>query len=138
MGTEVFEAPPPMPPRPWGVLKDCLKADFDVSRLKAGRLMGQRPEWGETLSQARIRYAKRFLDHLRRARHTKKSCLLVTHGHMVQAASKKSLKTPLRQVCATVLPATLHLKVVSVDYASCVLATCHHSGGRHAKQDVGR
>lgn len=51
---------------------------------QAGRLMGKCPSWPETLGSARVRYAKRFLDHLRRARHIKKSCLLVTHGHMVQ------------------------------------------------------
>ena len=46
--------------------------------------MGKCPSWPESLPSARVRYAKRFLDHLRRARHIKKSCLLVTHGHMVQ------------------------------------------------------
>ena len=68
-------------------------------RLRAGRLMGKGPEWKESLQQARLRYVKRYLDYLRRARHTKKNCLLVTHGHMVQA-------------CASVLPANQHRKIV--------------------------
>lgn len=117
-GPDCFETEPPIPPRPWNIVKEAIsKANLDVKRVKAGRLMGKCPSWPETLGSARVRYAKRFLDHLRRARHIKKSCLLVTHGHMVQ-------------VCAAILPATLHLKVVSVDYASAVLATCHRAGGR--------
>lgn len=42
-------------------------------RLKMGRVMGQKPHWPETLHTARLRYAKRFLDYLRRARKTRRT-----------------------------------------------------------------
>ena len=74
--------------------------------------MGKGPQWKESLQQARLRYVKRYLDYLRRARHTKKSCLLVTHGYMVQA-------------CASVLPVNQHRKIVSVDYCGAAVAECH-------------
>ena len=77
--------------------------------------MGKRPQWAESIQQARLRYVKRYLDYLRRSHRTKKNCLLVTHGHMVQA-------------CATVLPANQHRKVVSVDYCGAAVAECHKLG----------
>ena len=98
------------------VRKATLKASATSAssheRLRAGRLMGKGPQWKESLQQARLRYVKRYLDYLRRARHTKKSCLLVTHGHMVQA-------------CASVLPVNQHRKIVSVDYCGAAVAECH-------------
>ena len=98
------------------VRKATLKASATSAssheRLRAGRLMGKGPQWKESLQQARLRYVKRYLDYLRRARHTKKSCLLVTHGHMVQ-------------VCASVLPVNQHRKIVSVDYCGAAVAECH-------------
>jgi len=114
MTTEVFESEPPLPPRPWTKVISALKLNFNTNRLKAGRSMGKTPPWPESPQRARLRYANRFLDYLRRARHTKKSCLLVTHGHMVQ-------------VCATILPATASRKIVRVDYAAAVLAVCHRA-----------
>ena len=92
-------------------------------RLRAGRLMGKEPQWKESLQQARLRYVKRYLDYLRRARHTKKSCLLGTHGHMVQA-------------CASVLPANQHRKIVSVDYCGAAVAECHRLGKDHSCRDA--
>lgn len=115
MNTEIFETAPPLPPRPWTKVTAALKTNFCTNRLKAGRFMGKAPEWPESSQRARLRYANRFLEYLRRARHTKKSCLLVTHGHMVQ-------------VCATILPATASRRVLSVDYAAAVLAVCHRAG----------
>eukprot|EP00438_Fugacium_kawagutii_P014098 Skav211547 [mRNA] locus=scaffold871:73636:79434:- [translate_table: standard] len=107
MGPPVFETEPPLPPRPWSNLEKTLKeseASSNVhSALRAGRYMGKQPQWAETLQQARLRYVKRYLDYLRRSRHTKRSFLLVTHGHMVQA-------------CAT---------VVSVDYCGAAVAGFH-------------
>lgn len=115
MNTEIFETAPPLPPRPWTKVTAALKTNFCTDRLKAGRFMGKAPQWPESSQRARLRYANRFLEYLRRARHTKKSCLLVTHGHMVQ-------------VCATILPATASRRVLSVDYAAAVLAVCHRAG----------
>eukprot|EP00438_Fugacium_kawagutii_P014097 Skav211546 [mRNA] locus=scaffold871:34706:45873:- [translate_table: standard] len=116
MGPPVFETEPPLPPRPWSNLQKTLKeseASSNVhSALRAGRFMGKQPQWAETLQQARLRYVKRYLDYLRRSRHTKRNFLLVTHGHMVQA-------------CATVLPAGQHRKVVSVDYCGAAVAGFH-------------
>eukprot|EP00438_Fugacium_kawagutii_P013132 Skav233636 [mRNA] locus=scaffold2779:141887:142912:+ [translate_table: standard] len=116
MGPPVFETEPPFPPRPWSNLKKTLEesevSSDSHSALRAGRFMGKQPEWAETLEQARLRYVKRYLDYLRRARHTRRSFLLVTHGHMVQA-------------CATVLPANQHRKVVSVDYCGTAVAEFH-------------
>ncbi len=60
---------------------------WDINAIKAKRLLGQPPSWPESLQGARLRYTKRFLDYMRRARHTKKGCLLVTHGYMLQAWS---------------------------------------------------
>eukprot|EP00435_Cladocopium_sp_Y103_P066390 s893_g28.t1 len=122
MGPPVFETKPPLPPRPWSNLKATLKASAisadSHERLRAGRLMGKGPEWKESLQQARLRYVKRYLDYLRRARHTKKSCMLVTHGHMVQA-------------CASVLPVNQHRKIISVDYCGAAVAECHRLGKDH-------
>eukprot|EP00438_Fugacium_kawagutii_P016517 Skav222455 [mRNA] locus=scaffold3319:96817:99986:+ [translate_table: standard] len=93
-------------------------------RIKAGRTLGKEPQWPETLNNARIRrghlYAKRFLDYLKRSRHTKKSCILVTHGHMLQT-------------CASVLPATQHLKVTGVDYVAALVATCRKNDDAEAE-----
>lgn len=55
------------------------------------------------------------------------SCEISAAGHQVCPLNSE---THILQVCAAILPATLHLKVVSVDYASAVLATCHRAGGR--------
>ena len=85
--------------------------------------MGKGPEWKESLQQARLRYVKRYLDYLRRARYTKKNCLLVTHGHMVQA-------------CASVLPANQHRKIVSVDYCGAAVAECHRLGKNQNHPDA--
>lgn len=63
------------------------KEGWDINAIKAKRSLGQPPSWPESLQGARLRYAKRFLDYMRRARHTKKGCLLVTHGYMLQAWS---------------------------------------------------
>lgn len=127
MGPPVFETKPPLPPRPWSNLKATLKASATSGssheRLRAGRLMGKGPEWKESLQQARLRYVKRYLDYLRRARHTKKNCLLVTHGHMVQA-------------CASVLPANQHRKIVSVDYCGAAVAECHRLGENQNHPDA--
>eukprot|EP00438_Fugacium_kawagutii_P009724 Skav210496 [mRNA] locus=scaffold601:206948:212341:+ [translate_table: standard] len=116
MGPPVFETEPPLPPRPWSNLQKVLaesEASSDLhSALKAGRFMGKQAKWAETLEQARLRYVKRYLDYLRRSRHTRRNFLLVTHGHMVQA-------------CATILPANQHRKVVSVDYCGTVVAEFH-------------
>eukprot|EP00438_Fugacium_kawagutii_P021483 Skav234992 [mRNA] locus=scaffold122:333059:333718:+ [translate_table: standard] len=62
-----------------------------------------------------LRYAKRFLDYLKRSRHTRKSCIIVTHGHMLP-------------VCASILPATHHLQITGVDYAAALLAICRNNG----------
>eukprot|EP00438_Fugacium_kawagutii_P005521 Skav227065 [mRNA] locus=scaffold72:1004636:1006246:- [translate_table: standard] len=101
---------------PWKKTLEESEASSNLhTRLRAGRFMGKQPQWAETLEQARLRYVKRYLDYLRRSRHTKKNCLLVTHGHMVQA-------------CATVLPASQHRKVVSVDYCGAAVAQCYKLG----------
>ena len=115
LGPDVFEARPPTLVRSWKSTKSLCQ----TQRVKAGRAMGKKPRWPETLKDARVRYAKRFLDYLRRARRAKKSCILVTHGHMLQ-------------VCANILPATQHLKVGSVNYAAAILATCRQSDGSTA------
>ena len=115
LGPDVFETRPPTPVRSWKSTKSLCQ----TQRVKAGRAMGKKPHWPETLKDARVRYAKRFLDYLRRARSAKKSCILVTHGHMLQ-------------VCANILPATQHLKVGAVNYAAAVLATCRQSDGSTA------
>ncbi|CAJ1455388.1 unnamed protein product [Effrenium voratum] len=112
LGPDVYEVEPPeVPWRAVAKMKSLLQ-ETSASRLNSARLMGQRPKWPEQLGAARCRYAKRFFDYLRRARHTKRSCILVSHGHMVQ-------------VCASVLPACMQRKIISVDYAGVVLATCH-------------
>eukprot|EP00438_Fugacium_kawagutii_P009717 Skav211720 [mRNA] locus=scaffold2852:765728:768920:- [translate_table: standard] len=113
MGPTAFESQPTSR-RPWAKLIGKCRGE----RIKAGRTLGKAPKWPETLKDARIRrqdgwkrYAKRFLDYLKRSRHTKKSCIIVTHGHMLP-------------VCASILPATHHLQVNGVDYAAALLATC--------------
>eukprot|EP00438_Fugacium_kawagutii_P032421 Skav234924 [mRNA] locus=scaffold840:964194:966398:+ [translate_table: standard] len=106
MGPTAFELQPTAR-RPWAKLISKCRGE----RIKAGRTLGKEPKWPETLKDARIRYAKRFLDYLKRSRHTKKSCIIVTHGHMLP-------------VCASILPATHHLQVNGVDYAAALLATC--------------
>ena len=69
-------------------LKQSVEMEgWDINAIKAKRALGQPPSWPESLQGARLRYAKRFLDYMRRARHTKKGCLLVTHGYMLQAWS---------------------------------------------------
>ncbi|CAK9046151.1 unnamed protein product [Durusdinium trenchii] len=122
-GAPVFEHPPKQE-RPWESLMSCLQASdasafggLDLSRIKAARLMGQRPQWPETMPKARMRYAKRFLDYLRRARHTNRSCLLVSHGHMVQ-------------VCASLFPANQHRQISKVDYCGAVAATWNRQASR--------
>eukprot|EP00435_Cladocopium_sp_Y103_P010447 s3233_g2.t1 len=115
LGPSVFETRPPSSVRSWQSAKSLCR----TQRAKAGRAMDKKPQWPETLKDARVRYAKRFLDYLRRSRRAKKSCILVTHGHMVQ-------------VCANILPATQHLKVDSVNYAAALLATCHQGDGSTA------
>ena len=58
------------------------------SNPKEDHVAGVPEKYVLDLSDRRRRYAKRFFDYLRRARHTKRSCILVSHGHMVQAGSK--------------------------------------------------
>eukprot|EP00438_Fugacium_kawagutii_P030482 Skav220670 [mRNA] locus=scaffold1914:148339:149929:+ [translate_table: standard] len=126
MGPSVFESQPPgHVRRPWAKLSRCRE------RIKAGRTLGKEPHWPETLKDARIRrqdgwkYAKRFLDYLKRARHTRKSCIIVTHGHMLP-------------VCASILPATHHLQVTRVDYAAALVATCSNGDAEDTAAGPGR
>ena len=104
-------------------LKASATSANSHERLRAGQLMGKEPQWKESLQEARLRYVKRYLDYLRRARHTKKSCLLVTHGHMVQA-------------CASVLPVNQHRKIVSVDYCGAAVAECYRLGKDRNRRDA--
>ncbi|CAK9087737.1 Serine/threonine-protein phosphatase [Durusdinium trenchii] len=110
-GPAVFESEVPWPPRDWTVLLKTLEAmGCRCDRLKLGRILGRRPQWPETIQAARVRYAKRFLDYMRRCRHTRRNCILVSHGHMLP-------------VCASILPELQDRKVASVEYGAALVAT---------------
>eukprot|EP00913_Durusdinium_trenchii_P022943 g21543.t1 len=113
-GPAVFESEVPWPPRDWTVLLKTLEAmGCRCDRLsleergsgKLGRILGRRPQWPETIQAARVRYAKRFLDYMRRCRHTRRNCILVSHGHMLP-------------VCVSILPELQDRKVASVEYGA--------------------
>lgn len=115
LGPDVFgaEGPAATPWRTWetlmSVLEGCSEVPVNISRLRCGELLGEPPKWPESRMAARTRYAARYLTYLRRARRARMSCLLVTHGHMMQASLR-------------VLPATSSLQVESVGYCATMMA----------------
>ena len=73
------------------------------------RVLGRPPSWGEKLTDAHHRYARRFLTHLGRGRRTGKNMILVSHGIMVQT-------------CLKVLPGTSALSVASIPFCGGLMA----------------
>jgi len=67
------------------------------------RLLGTWPDWPETLSGARHRYARRFLTYLRRGTKTNRNFVMVTHADCVGVAFN-------------LMPAQANMRVESVDY----------------------
>eukprot|EP00930_Biecheleria_cincta_P010901 TRINITY_DN11328_c1_g1_i1.p1 TRINITY_DN11328_c1_g1~~TRINITY_DN11328_c1_g1_i1.p1 ORF type:complete len:474 (+),score=54.27 TRINITY_DN11328_c1_g1_i1:64-1485(+) len=115
LGPDVFgaEGPAATPWRTWetlmSALESCSEVPVNTSRLQCDQLLGEPPLWPETMKAARTRYAARYLTYLRRVRRARMTCLLVTHGHMMQASLR-------------VLPATSCLEVESVGYCATVMA----------------
>jgi len=115
-GPAVFgDSPRSMPPwRPWHQLEQSLvvwpaEGCSLLGRLSSTRVLGTAPRWPESMKSARRRYAERFLTYLRRARHTRRNCVLVTHGHMLQS-------------CLSVLPASSSWQVQQVAFCGSVVA----------------
>jgi broad specificity phosphatase PhoE len=67
------------------------------------RFIGTWPEWPETLSEARHRYARRFLTYLRRGTKTNRNFVMVTHADCVGVA-------------LSLMPTEANTRVESVDY----------------------
>ena len=80
-----------------------------VERVHWEKVMGRPPTWGEKLTDAHQRYAKRFLTYLSRGRRSGKKMILVSHGVMVQT-------------CLKILPSTSALSVASIPFCGGLMA----------------
>ena len=79
------------------------------------RILGKAPSAGESLSEGRKRYARRFMTYLARSRHAEKNLVVVSHGHMMEA-------------CLKVLPSTSSHRVSSVPYCGGFMAQLYPNG----------
>eukprot|EP00913_Durusdinium_trenchii_P009579 g8999.t1 len=65
----------------------CMNCKTPVQHVCWKRILGQPPVAGESLSDARKRYARRFLTYLARSRRAEKNVVVVSHGHMMEASA---------------------------------------------------
>ncbi|CAK9051601.1 unnamed protein product [Durusdinium trenchii] len=87
----------------------CMNCKTPVQHVCWKRILGQPPVAGESLSDARKRYARRFLTYLARSRRAEKNVVVVSHGHMMEA-------------CLKVLPSTCSERVNHVPFCGGFLA----------------
>eukprot|EP00931_Biecheleriopsis_adriatica_P081394 TRINITY_DN54721_c0_g1_i1.p1 TRINITY_DN54721_c0_g1~~TRINITY_DN54721_c0_g1_i1.p1 ORF type:complete len:536 (+),score=88.29 TRINITY_DN54721_c0_g1_i1:144-1751(+) len=102
---------------PWRPKADLLSAlkdaelghVYETSRLMLDHVRGEPPTWPESHPNACLRYASRFMIHLRRTLRTMQSCILISHGESIKA-------------CASVLPAACMWEMMSVDFCGGIIA----------------
>lgn len=99
---------PDAPVRP---LADALKqAGLCAGPSSSARMIGKWPTWPEELSNARMRFACRFLRYLHRGSRAKRNFILVTHGDCVGAA-------------LAMMPSQVNTIISAIDYGGLFLAT---------------